>query len=676
MSEPKKLYYAEGEIVVVPRSYWFTSGGEKSSFGYIPHLKDGSGWPIYPDTQLHGDLLMAANWQKRIQGVPGGLIDLVFGVRGNSSASLLHLTDLRLTDESKRRWISKAEPDRKLFSVKPRTAMNDDTRTNDKHMLVNLELADFTDASTGFELRATVYMGYFKDKQKRDEAIDLLRGASSLLSGFGAFRSRGYGRGKIEIDITGKELNLSVEEHGPFLQSCMYGLTALVPMRSKFIEPGQSQFLQSQTYIRGESVRAWFVRTYNDLFNKWPKPEEMAAIIFPDLFPVLQEGNGTVTSCLPSMTTVQIDKHLEDRLDKFDRDEDRRGDQETLFDWKPKPVARNIFVTAGDKPKALQVRTEKRVRNAIDEDFKTITGGLFVQELIPEGISFGGTIRLSGPDPEFMGRAVAILRRVRPSINGTLFDAKIDGEPSSSMPVGKTGPFLVVRPLPYADSFFNLTDDKYRAVPVGSKAKADKAVRAKEANHVTLGTLRRYNTMLQRPRRNRIVIDAGSVVHSDKSGSCLAWKGFSNTLKETIALPALLGKKPPKPAFKQEHPSIEESEIATWAKMSPSQIGQVREILNPLWNREMIRKILEARLEKYNDWKTEKVNEKLIPRDLIERILTCLDEDDPTALDDMRTFVKEVLFRIALRQWEKTGKSKAEKAFKKASEGTKQKEGR
>ena len=55
MEEPKNLYLYEEVLSVTAKGYWYTAGGGKSSFGYFPHLKDRNNFPIYPDTQLHGD---------------------------------------------------------------------------------------------------------------------------------------------------------------------------------------------------------------------------------------------------------------------------------------------------------------------------------------------------------------------------------------------------------------------------------------------------------------------------------------------------------------------------------------------------------------------------------------------------------------------------------------------
>jgi CRISPR/Cas system CSM-associated protein Csm3 (group 7 of RAMP superfamily) len=589
--------------------------------------------------------------------VSDSLIDLVFGKKGNPQASLLYLTDLALTNESKRSWNSKAKPGRKLFSAKPRTAIDDKTRTNDRHMLVNIELADFTDTEIGFEMRASLYLGYFSDKRQRDDAVALLRGASSLLSGFGAFRSRGYGRGAVQVQLEGRELIVPDSLSTSFPQSCVYILTALVPMRSKFIEPGSSQFLESQAYVRAEMLRGWFVRAYNDLFENWPKPEEMATISFPDLLPLLSSG---IISYPPPMSTIQVGNEAEDRLDKFDEKE-KPSDQENFFDWKPKPLPRNTFITNADMPHVVRVRIEKRVRNFIDDDFKTVEGGLFVQEMVPKGITFGGTIRFAAGDLDFHNKALKVLKCLRPSINGTLFEPTMDV--SSLSATGKDiGPFVIIKPLPYAESFFDLMDgSKYKVVKIGKKDALKDAVRAKGANHITLGTLRRYNTMLQRPRRNRVVIDVGSVLHSYSGDSCLDWRDFGKTLKGTTTLPRTQAVQSEANSPSTEPIiTISQKDIEKWAKMSPSQIGQTRELLNPRLTGEIIRERLTERKDKYERWAAEKVAEKLVPGDLIDRILSYL----PANMAGMRAFIDEVIRRIALVQWE----TKAEKELKKASE--------
>src|SRR3990172_12679612 len=131
-----KLYLAIGELKVTEKGYWFTSGGDKGAFGYFPHLKDRDGYPVYPDTQIHGDLRMAATWLNQLNGQSDeALIDEVFGKTGRDFASLLKMTDLELAEEFKNR-----EP-QTIYEVKARIDMDEDTRTSAENMLVNLEFA-------------------------------------------------------------------------------------------------------------------------------------------------------------------------------------------------------------------------------------------------------------------------------------------------------------------------------------------------------------------------------------------------------------------------------------------------------------------------------------------------------------------------------------------------------
>ncbi|MCX7634715.1 MAG: hypothetical protein N2Z74_03100, partial [Syntrophales bacterium] len=60
------LLYACGVLRVTAQGLWFTAGGDKGSFGFYPHLRDRRGLPVYPDTQLHGDLRMAASWLQHL----------------------------------------------------------------------------------------------------------------------------------------------------------------------------------------------------------------------------------------------------------------------------------------------------------------------------------------------------------------------------------------------------------------------------------------------------------------------------------------------------------------------------------------------------------------------------------------------------------------------------------
>ncbi|MBF0556755.1 MAG: hypothetical protein HQK96_19745, partial [Nitrospirae bacterium] len=74
-----KLHLARGRITVSASGYWFTSGGEKGAFGFYPHLKDEVGNAVYPDTQIHGDLRMAAQWLMNLKDESHEEVNKYFG---------------------------------------------------------------------------------------------------------------------------------------------------------------------------------------------------------------------------------------------------------------------------------------------------------------------------------------------------------------------------------------------------------------------------------------------------------------------------------------------------------------------------------------------------------------------------------------------------------------------
>ncbi|MCP4107478.1 MAG: hypothetical protein GY749_18365 [Desulfobacteraceae bacterium] len=82
--ENKNLFLAKGKIKVSAKGYWFTAGGEKGSFGYYPHLKSPDRYPVYPDTQIHGDLRMSASWLSDLchPTVSKDMTELIFGNPG------------------------------------------------------------------------------------------------------------------------------------------------------------------------------------------------------------------------------------------------------------------------------------------------------------------------------------------------------------------------------------------------------------------------------------------------------------------------------------------------------------------------------------------------------------------------------------------------------------------
>ena len=267
----KTLYLAKGELAVEAKGYWFSSGGDKATFGYYPHLKrteGGKSYPVYPDTQIHGDLKMAVRWIARLdKTVDRTLISEVFGHAGRPDSSLLKLADLELAD--KETW----EP--KRFDIKTRCQINEDTRTNQEHMLADMEWAWLD----GLNLKAGFTLGYFQDEKRLEKAKALIEQAAVLLSGFGASRSRGYGRGDIEVKWLPEETVDVPQSFPPAGAACyFYVLTPETPFRNKPINPGATQLIASQRSISPAQIKGWLARTYHALFEQWPDDRQMAQL--------------------------------------------------------------------------------------------------------------------------------------------------------------------------------------------------------------------------------------------------------------------------------------------------------------------------------------------------------------------------------------------------------------
>lgn len=190
----KNLFFVKGKFTAKAKGYWFTAGGEKGSFGYYPHLKNQAGYPVYPDTQLHGVLRMASIWLSRLEqsSYTKSFVKSVFGYgsEGHESSGKCKLTDLALEPDS-----IKDTPPFRFFQIKPRIEINDETGTAKDKMLVMLELCYLE----GKTLSADLFLGYFHEERELEKAKKLLEESVSLLPGLSAFRSRGFGRGEFCI---------------------------------------------------------------------------------------------------------------------------------------------------------------------------------------------------------------------------------------------------------------------------------------------------------------------------------------------------------------------------------------------------------------------------------------------------------------------------------------------
>jgi len=495
----KKLYSASGTIQVKAHGYWFTSGGEKGSFGFYPHLKDADGYPVFPDTQIQGDLKMAASWLKSLNAADSDNddLDLVFGQEGRSTSSLLKVSDLELTDKRK--------DHSGFFEIKPRIRISEETGTVETGMLADREMSYLKDCV----LESKIYLGYCTDEKKLQDYKNLITNSAEFLSGFGGLRSRGYSRGDINVKWD-KDESIEVPADLPSPpEGTGYFLEALVNFRSKPVEPGDRRVIGVMDCITPDQIRGWFVKTYHDLFGVWPTTEEMETICFPILYP--SDAKQRIAGYPPPMTTLKNEDSAVIDCWGMDRKEDDLREDENFFNTKTKPLSSGTFVAnTPDGPDILTtVKKEQRMRNYMDETFTTKQDGLFGQELIKRGTCFGGVIRFKDVESIFSKRAGYIIKYVRPIIKGALFQQTIANAFDAQK---STGPFLVIEPMCLDD-----TGHDGRVLPG-------------QTDQITIGVSRAYNTILKRPRRNRIVIAAGSVLDDQQQGHTVAWTGFGQDI--------------------------------------------------------------------------------------------------------------------------------------------------
>ena len=619
MNPPNTLYRLSGKISVTARGYWYTSGGEKGPFGFYPHLKEReekSFYPLFPDTQVHGNLKTAALWlTNRDLSFTQVMINSIFGTSGQERASAFYLTDLRLNSDSKKKW------QQRYFDVNPRTAISDKTRTNENHMLVNLEFSYLQ----GLTLEADFYLGWATKKEALESTVELIKKSFPLFPGFGAFRSRGNGRGIIEIsDVQIPEKKFVAEKDLFHIGEYLLSLENLVHFRNKPINPSSVQLLQSEKVIKAEKLRSWFLRTYFQIFEEWPTPDQMSGLKFFPLYPSSKDEKGVLPAYPPPKSTLRFeDGSIRDCFQ--DSSEEKKADQENLFQTKAKPLSEGLFLTNKAKPDLIEVRTEKRMRNSIDE--KTFTtkkdDGLFAQELIHQGTCFAGALKINIPDETFGQRAMFILKEINPEINGSLFQQSI--KPLLGNTPAKASPFLVTSPAP-----FSIQHRKTSAI------------------QVQIGVDRSYNAKWKRPRRNRIVFTPGSLLQEPMEGYTMSWYGIKAQIKE-----------PDVPKEPTESPaSLPKPELPKgMEKVSRAQMGNLRQLL--YLKPDMASRHLKDLLEKYKKWKKESLEEPLIPADVLKSLKEKLENKD---VQGFREYILKLTNDYALHIWQDKRKE-AKKEF-------------
>lgn len=628
-TDKKPFCYVKGTVTVDAKGYWYTSGGDKGSFGYYPHLKkqeNGRLYPVYPDTQIHGDLKMAALWLCELQKSCNSTYskELVYKIFGYDSKdekqknkplpSLVFVTDLELTNKD----VWKDE----YFQVKPRISIDDETRTNEEHMLVSLEMAFMNNK----RINADIYISGHLIEHELRMAKQLLKDSANLLSGFGAFRSRGYGRGKVDIDWNDKTQKIILPEQrdnmdkqvicGEGAKSFVYGLRLLVNFRNKQIDPGTTQLLTSQTAITSEQLRAWFVKTYNFIYGEWPTFDELDGISFPTLYPSRIEDDGISIGYPPAMTTIRNEKEeIRDMAGRKSVEKDKdveRDDRDNFFSTKTKPLLSGSFVTDEDEPVAIEALKRKRIRNSTSSNFATIEDGLFVQEYIYQDTSFGGVITIADITAEFSKKARFILKKIKPVINGCLFESSIQNYGREEF--SENSYLLVTRPIEFSpdDNLLNFRSCGYNEN--AGRMSID------NANQITLSSVRGYNTTLCRPRKQRIVVAPGSVICKESknedtkkshSDALLRWKGFGKDFKK-IEKQHEPDKSPETPIFNNSetnrfNPLIKELLEENFTR---AQAGIFREFMNQKRSINEIKRVIEHRIEKYRE-KNRSAHEEL-----------------------------------------------------------------
>lgn len=701
-----KRYSAEGIISVNARGYWFSGGGMKGAFGYYPHLKTPEGFPVYPDTQVRGNLKTAVMWYHQLIGKD--MSDTLFGKADDDAASPVKVTDLLLTQSSRKIWTENQKNSMNQggfdrFQVKSRIKIDPDKKSVAQHFLVDLEMAWLE----GLTLTAAIYLHDFESREELQHAMETLKNAVPLLPGMGAFRSRGYGRGEVTLDLhenqpiqfsqnharknnpilpdlkttkehdkndrsrnrtTAKDQKSSVTPAGDDLKavenpplSFDYYLTALVHMRNKPPGTGTLQHIETFNHITAPQIRAWFVWTWHALFGKWPDTRIMERIHFSPLYPTVNDGQ-VMTSPPPATTLKNEMDEIEDcwqlpdanqnmsqRNRQFERDEQ----QEKFLRSKTKPLGSDAFVTHEERPRVFEIHREIRIRNKLDEQFITPDNALFVQEFISHGTRFGGKVTILNPSDrleevgDFMEKARYILETARPMIKGCLYSPSLIRDPSSTSQKRVSAP---TTPL--------LLKEKMSITPFFVEK-----IKKNQGDAFRMENMTRYNTVLRRHQRNRIVIQPASILMDSPDlpdvvrRCCTVWNGFGKSLERIITPPSEFSsaeswEKANQNEFehgrKTEHfkalPIIRNIENHL---ITASQAGQLREMLNTTMSQSFIEKALTHRIGKYED----KNEQQLLP--IMKQLFETLNHQ---GLDAMRNLIRAFLDAHAASRWHKNQK--------------------
>ena len=611
-AQPPRTYQAT--LRVVPSGYWFTAGGQKGSFGYFPHLRNRLGLPVYPDTQVIGDLKMAAGWLAILTS-DASLLDRIFGRGGGDEQGLvshgacLKTGDLSLDGQSRSIW----RPDR--FEVKSRIQINDANRTVTEHFLVDLELARLD----GLVLEAPLFLTI--PPEDLDRTVTFLRDTIRLLSGFGAFRSRGYGRGETTItDFI--EVALADQADGqpafPNDERYHFALTALTNVRSKPVDPGHAQVVPTCEALHPSQLKGWLSRTYHETFGHWPRPEQMARINLSNLYPA--PVTGILAWPAPMTTLTDARGNTKDTWGKTLAEIEQ---QENFFSGKVRPLSGH---TVTEDRRLWSYTVETRMRNAMNDSFITKENGLYAQELLPAGTVFTGFIEFdSAIDPDFAERIHSLLTSTTPRINGALFRPTLGG-PCPRYGTADGLPELLADTRPFSQDL------------------------RQGDNRIAIATQRGYNTMCRHPRRGRIMVTPGSILQQGGSVGELAWPGFG--AQELIHV------KTEDSCPQKTDIVMDSTYLYTLDKeqtsISSAQAGQLRRLRHPALTGDAISRMIKHRIEKY---KTRDKEKALCS--LLEKLLAVLRQD---GMAKFRQAVTDVTEQLALARWQKKQDAPCQKA--------------
>ena len=606
------IYLVSARVEVVAQGFWFTAGGEKGPFGYYPHLKlqrDDHLLPYYPDTQIMGDWRMACTWLSKLSPTdfPDDRVEWLFGKKGAPLAGRLNCNDLELVDETNIPG----------FVVRTRCGIENISRVNKEHMLVSREYA-WLDKRT---LSADMVLGYFSNEDEIELAKNMLAESAYLLSGFGAFRSRGCGRGCVSLKDWQFQKILPPEN--PIIDSnttghYLYALEAKSNFRNKRLNPARTQLLVSEKKISNRQIAAWFVRTYHWIYyDRWPDIKDMACLKFSTIYPSIKTADTVIPAYPPAFSTIRYEDGT--ILDSPKKPEDEQDGESHTMHGKAKPLAQDMFVTNTASPGIFQVKTEQRFRNAIDNNFSTKeTRGLFTQELICQGTWFAGYVTITPvPGKEaFASQAKWIIENIPPVISGTFFSPMLRPGPIQT---DCADVHLLIEPLHFSKE------------------------NAKSFTQYRLGIIRSYNTMLKRPRQNRIVYEPGSLMSTNVpvAYKSIPWKGHEQTIN-TASVNPMDKEMPP------DVPSSPQKLIlcAAIKNLSRSQMGNLRMLIE--MDLPLIVTYTSGILNKYDKWNMDKIPENLIPKKILEDIRDMAGKGDRTLLRDYVHLLRQ---EYARHQW-------------------------